>query len=94
MIGLFVTIFLSLKMLPPRPERYKRRHSVFMVTQWVLMPVTAIIYNSFSAFNAQTHLLLGKYLDKFDVTEKATHQSVARARKAKEKGARDDESSQ
>lgn len=71
MIGLLITIFLSLKMLPPRPERYKRRHSVFMLLQWVLMPVTAIVYNSLSAFNAQTHLLLGKYLDKFDVTEKA-----------------------
>jgi hypothetical protein len=47
------------------------------------MPVTAIVYSTASAFNAQTHLLLGKYLDKFDVTEKATHQSVARAKKAK-----------
>lgn len=92
MVGLFITIFLSLKMLPPRPERYKRRHSVFMLTQWILMPVTAIIYNSLSAFNAQTHLLLGKYLDKFDVTEKATPQSVARARQARAKGDRDVES--
>ena len=85
MIGLFITIFLSLKMLPPRPDRYKRRHSVFMVAQWILMPIISIVYNSFSAFNAQTHLLLGRYLDKFDVTEKATHQSVARARRAKAK---------
>lgn len=92
MIGLFITVFLSLKMLPPRPERYKRRHSAFMVLQWVLMPVTSIVYNSAAAFNAQTHLLLGKYLDKFDVTEKATHQSVERARQAKAKGARADES--
>lgn len=89
MVGLFITIFLSLKMLPPRPARYKRRHSVFMVLQWVLMPVTSVVYNSMAAFNAQTHLLLGKYLDKFDVTEKATHQSVARAREAKEKAGRD-----
>lgn len=78
MIGLFVTIFLSLKMLPPRPERYKRRHSVFMVLQWVLMPVISIVYNSLSAFNAQTHLLLGKYLDKFDVTDKAIRESATR----------------
>lgn len=88
MIGLFITIFLSLKMLPPRPARYRRRHSAFMVLQWFLMPVTSIIYNSFAAFNAQTHLLLGKYLDKFDVTEKATHESVARAKAAKSKGDR------
>lgn len=84
MIGLFITIFLGMKLLPPRPERYKRRHSVFMVTQWILMPITSIAYGSLSAFNAQTHLLLGKYLDKFDVTEKATRQSADHAQKAKD----------
>lgn len=84
MIGLFITILFGIKLLPPRPERYKRRHSVFMVTQWVLMPVTAIAYSSFSSFNAQTRLLLGKYLDKFDVTEKVTHESKVRAQKAKD----------
>lgn len=83
MVGLFITIFLGLKMLPPRPERYKRHRSLVMVVQWALMPVTSIVYSSLSAFNAQTHLLFGRYLDKFDVTEKATHDSVARARKAK-----------
>jgi cellulose synthase/poly-beta-1,6-N-acetylglucosamine synthase-like glycosyltransferase len=83
MIGLVITIFFSLKMLPPRPERYRRRRTVWMVLQWFLMPVTSIIYSASSAFNAQTHLMLGKYLDKFDVTEKATHQSVARAKQAK-----------
>lgn len=83
LIGLVITIFLSFKMLPPRPERYKRRRTVWMLLQWVLMPLTAIVYGAASAFNAQTHLFLGKYLDKFDVTEKATHQTVARARAAK-----------
>jgi cellulose synthase/poly-beta-1,6-N-acetylglucosamine synthase-like glycosyltransferase len=83
MLGLIITIFLSFKMLPPRPERYKRHRTIGMVLQWCLMPITAIVYSAASAFNAQTHLLVGKYLDKFDVTEKATHQSVARARAAK-----------
>jgi hypothetical protein len=83
MIGLFITVFLGFKMLPPRPARYKRRRSLWMILQWGLMPVTAIVYGAASAYNAQTHLLLGKYLDKFDVTEKATHQSVARARAKK-----------
>lgn len=83
MIGLFISVFLGFKMLPPRPARYKRRRTLWMLLQWVLMPVIAIVYSSAAAFNAQTHLLLGKYLDKFDVTEKATHQSVARARAKK-----------
>ena len=83
MVGLIVTIFLTFKMLPPRPQRYKKHRNIWMLLQWALMPVTAITYSALSAFNAQTHLLLGKYLTKFDLTEKATHQSVARAKQAK-----------
>lgn len=83
MIGLIITIFLAFKLLPPRPQRYKRRRTVWMLLQWGLMPVTAIVYSAFAAFNAQTHLLLRKYLDKFDVTEKATYQLVSRAKRSK-----------
>lgn len=71
MIGLFLSIFISFKLLPPRPERYKRRRNVFMLLQWVLMPVTSIAYGSAAAIYSQTRLLLGRYLDRFDVTEKA-----------------------
>ena len=87
MLGLFVTVFLSFKMLPPRPERYKQRRTLFMILQWVLMPITAIIYSAISALDSQGRLFLGKYLDKFDVTDKATHESVARA-KQKRRGRR------
>lgn len=80
MIGLAVSIFSSFKILPPRPERYKRRRNLAMLLQWVLMPVVSIVYSSMSAFNAQTHLLFGKYLDKFDVTEKTTVQMNDQAR--------------
>ena len=80
LIGLFVTVFLAFKMLPPRPERYKRHRTYFMIAQWVLMPVTAILYSAASALYSQTRLFIGYYLDKFDVTEKATHQSVAKAK--------------
>lgn len=71
MIGLFVTVFLSMKMLPPRPERYKRSRSFGMLAQWLLMPIISIVYSSAAAFYSQTRLLTGRYLDRFDVTEKA-----------------------
>ena len=83
LVGLFVTVFLAFKMLPPRPERYKRTRSVAMLAQWVLMPVTAILYSSTAALYSQGRLFLGRYLDKFDVTDKATHQSVALAKQSK-----------
>lgn len=87
MVGLFITVFLSFKMLPPRPERYKRHRSIFMLAQWVLMPVTAVAYNAGAALYSQMRLATGRYLDKFDVTEKATLASVSKekAQKAKRK---------
>lgn len=72
MVGIFITIFLSLRMLPPRPSHHRKIRTVGMVLQWFLTPVTAIIYNAAASLSAQTHLALGKYLDKFDVTEKTS----------------------
>lgn len=72
LIGMAIAIFSAFKLLPPRPIRYTRRRNIWMLLQWVLMPVTAIVYSSAAAFTAQTRLLVGRYLDKFDVTEKAT----------------------
>jgi hypothetical protein len=80
MIGLFITVFLAFKMLPPRPLRYKRHRSVFMIAQWALMPFTAIGYSASSALYSQGRLFAGRYLDKFDVTDKATHASAQEAR--------------
>lgn len=71
MVGLFITVFLAFKMLPPRPARYKRRRTLGMLLQWAIMPITSIAYGSAAAIYSQTRLLLGKYLDKFDVTVKA-----------------------
>ncbi len=76
MIGLFITIFLAFKMLPPRPARYKRRRNFGMVAQWLLMPFIAIGYNAAAAFYSQTRLMFGRYLDKFDVTDKATVETI------------------
>jgi len=71
LIGIFVTLFLSLKLLPPKPKRYKSHRNLFMVFQWVLLPLTTIGYNSLSALYSQTRLIFGRYMDKFDVTDKA-----------------------
>ena len=67
--GLMTTILFSLKMLPPRPKHIKKP-KIIMILQWILMPVVAIIYQSFTAFYSQTRLMLGKYMEKFDVTKK------------------------
>lgn len=84
MVGLFITVFLSFKMLPPRPERYKRHRTLFMLLQWLLMPITAVIYNAAAALYSQARLATGRYLDKFDVTEKATVTSVSKEKAQRE----------
>ena len=69
-IGLLATILVSLRMLPPRPPESKRIPKIVMVLQWILMPIVAIVYQSFAAFYSQTRLMLGLYMEKFDVTRK------------------------
>ncbi len=70
MVGLFVTIWISFIMMPKRPAHVRRHRYLYMVLQWVLVPITAIVFGSFAAISAQTRLMLGKYLG-FVVTEKA-----------------------
>lgn len=68
-VGLMTTILFSLKMLPPRPKNI-RKPKIVMILQWILMPVVAIVYQSFTAFYSQTRLMTGNYMEKFDVTKK------------------------
>jgi cellulose synthase/poly-beta-1,6-N-acetylglucosamine synthase-like glycosyltransferase len=70
LIGLSASLFVSLKTLPPRPLRYKRHRSLFMLVQWIYLPVTTICYGSVAALYSQTRLMFGKYLG-WVVTEKA-----------------------
>ncbi|HEU5004964.1 MAG TPA: glycosyltransferase family 2 protein [Candidatus Saccharimonadales bacterium] len=71
MVGILMTLYLSFQALPPKPARYKRRRTLWMMVQWIYLPVTTILYNGFAAVNAQTRLMFGWYISKFNVTEKA-----------------------
>lgn len=68
-IGIIVSVWVSLLLLPPRPKEYGKTKSFEMILQWILVPVQAIIFSSIPAIDAQTRLMLGKYLT-FRVTEK------------------------
>ena len=70
LVGLLISVLISFKMLPPRPAKYRKTKNLSMLLQWILMPVTSIIYQSLAAFYAQTRLMLGKYMERFDVTKK------------------------
>lgn len=71
LIGGISALFLCIKTLPLRPARYKRRRTLWMVLQWIYLPVTTVAYSALAALYSQTRLMFGWYLSKFDVTEKA-----------------------
>ncbi|HLD17786.1 MAG TPA: glycosyltransferase family 2 protein [Patescibacteria group bacterium] len=69
MLGVFATAFLSLALLPPRPKTVRPLASFIMLLQWLLVPITFTVFGAFPAIDAQTRLMLGKYLG-FNVTKK------------------------
>ena len=69
-VGIFVTMLTSLTLLPPRPKRYPWYAVIGMLMQWILVPITTLTYISIGGYNAQIRLMLGKYLEHFEVTEK------------------------
>jgi hypothetical protein len=69
MVGIFASAILSLLLLPPRPKSVKKHTWIVMLLQWILLPITFIVFGSFPAVDAQTRLMLGKYLG-FHVTKK------------------------
>ncbi|RGE19577.1 glycosyltransferase family 2 protein [Leucobacter sp. wl10] len=70
-LGLLLSIVLGWRLLPPRPDRYGPVRNLGMVLQWVLFPVTVIVFNSFTALHSQGRLAVGSYRERFDVTVKA-----------------------
>lgn len=61
MIGLVWSAFLSIVFLPPRPINYGKWHALWLVLQWIFLPPIMIFF-AIPALDAQTRLLLGKYM--------------------------------
>lgn len=59
MVGVVTSAILSIVLLPPRPEWFRTRHYFLYFLQWLLMPITLIIFGAFPAIEAQTRLMLG-----------------------------------
>ncbi len=69
MLGLISSAVLSIILLPPRPIKYGRFKYFWMLVQWVLFPITTIFLGSIPALEAQTRLMIGRYMG-FWVTPK------------------------
>lgn len=76
MFGLVVSSIISLSLIPKRPEGRGRFLYIVMALQWILVPLTMVVFSALPGLEAQTRLMLGKYMG-FWVTPK--HRTEKRA---------------
>lgn len=69
MFGLVVSSIISLSLIPKRPEGKSKFLYIVMALQWILVPITMIVFSALPGLDAQTRLMLGKYMG-FWVTPK------------------------
>lgn len=69
MLGVLISAGLSLTLLPPRPKSVGPHTWLVMLGQWLLLPITFTLFGALPAIDAQTRLMIGKYLG-FNVTRK------------------------
>ncbi|MFH0923571.1 MAG: hypothetical protein V1825_02450, partial [Candidatus Falkowbacteria bacterium] len=70
MLGMVVSAIVSTLLLPKRPPQYGFFKTAKMVLQWAFLPLTIIFFGAIPGLEAQTRLMLGKYMG-FWVTPKA-----------------------
>jgi hypothetical protein len=70
MFGLVVSSVISLSLIPERPIGASRFRYIVMALQWILVPATMIIFSAIPGLDAQTRLMLGKYMG-FWITPKS-----------------------
>lgn len=74
MIGLVASAIVTTAMLPRPAGGVKWYRWLMMIGQWLLLPITMIVFGSLPAIESQTRLMLGKYLG-FWVSEKSRQSS-------------------
>lgn len=70
MFGLVISSIISLSLIPPRPQHASRFRYLVMAVQWIMVPATMIIFSAIPGLDAQTRLMLGRYMG-FWVTPKS-----------------------
>ncbi len=68
-LSLLISIILSIGLLPKRELKHPFLLRVGLATEWLLLPFALAVFGSLPALDAQTRLMLGKYME-FWVTDK------------------------
>ena len=62
MLGIFLSLTIAMSFLPKAPNGTKWIDKFAMFIQWILIPITVILFGAVPALEAQTRLMLGKYM--------------------------------
>lgn len=75
-IGMITTLVISTLLVPPRRGRKPVGR---IILDWIftpiVLPISSILFSAIPAFESQTRLMFGKYLEVFRVTKKSTKRS-------------------
>ncbi|MBD3248155.1 hypothetical protein GF382_02595 [Candidatus Falkowbacteria bacterium] len=69
MSGLLLSAIMSTLLMPPKPKKFGFFKRVLILLEWLLLPLSIVIFGTFPAIDSQTRLMLGKYMG-FLVTPK------------------------
>lgn len=69
MFGLVLSAIISTMLLPKQPAHYGLGKRLAMVLQWLILPLSIIVFGAIPGLEAQTRLMLGRYMG-FWVTPK------------------------
>ncbi len=59
MVGVASAAIFSILLLPPRPEPLRWHEYIWYFAQWLILPLTLIVFGCFPALESQTRLMLG-----------------------------------
>lgn len=59
MLTIVSSAIMAIVLLPPRPEGFKKRQYAWFILQWLLLPISLIVFGAFPGLEAQTRLALG-----------------------------------
>lgn len=74
MIGIVLSIYVSMMFLPPRPPDYGKSKYFIFALSWVFLPTIMVFFSAIPALEAQTRWLFGRYMG-FWVTPKTRNKT-------------------
>jgi hypothetical protein len=74
-VGVLISAIVAQGLLPPMPKHFPKWKRLEMIIQWIFVPISGVIFGSIPALDAETRLMLGKYLGFAVTTKERKHEA-------------------